>query len=228
VFAVEGRSGLRAAVALSDRDEENLMFRRTLITAAVVAVAWGGTALAAPVTCPPVPLASERIFSVSASPAAACLAYGPGNDKRTDWWTQIPTAAWMEVDASDSSGGLYDGWLTLTPSTSGLTGTFSVPAAAWSTYGRIGFALKSGEGRADPDYAVFELFNDGSGPTTGWWTITGFSAAGSTLGQSLSHGTLYGFGEPEIPGAHAPEPASLVLLGSGLIGLAARARRRKR
>jgi PEP-CTERM motif len=203
------------------------MFCRVVMTAAVVAVAWGGTAFAAPVTCPPVPLASERIFSVSASAGAACLAYGPGNDKNTDWWTQIPTAAWMEVDASDSTSGLYDGWLTLTPPTSGLAGTFSVPAAAWGSYGRIAFALKSGEGRADPDYAVFELFNNGSDPTTGSWTITGFTAAGSILGQSLSHGTLYGLGEPEIPAAHAPEPASLVLMGSGLIALAARARRRK-
>jgi len=204
------------------------MFCRAVMTAAVVAVAWGGTAFAAPVTCPPVPLASDRIFTVTATPEAACLAYGPGNDKSTDWWTQIPTAAWLEVDASDSSSGLYDGWLTLTPSTSGLAGTFSVPAAAWGSYGRIAFALKSGEGQANPDYAVFELFNNGLDPTTGSWTITGFSAAGSTLGQSLSHGTLYGFGEPEIPDVPAPEPASLMLMGSGLIGLAARARRRKR
>ena len=71
---------------------------------------------------------------------------------------------------------------------------------AWSTYGTILLAFKSGEGQLDPDWAVFKL---AAGTLTGNWSISG--------DQSLSHANLYG-GDAASP---VPEPTSMLLLGTG-------------
>ena len=83
---------------------------------------------------------------------------------------------------------------------------------AWATYGSLAVAFKVGSG--DPTWAAFIL---PYGETAGSWST------GLQTGGGLSHATFYGQGAPVVP-----EPASLVLLGSGLLGLAAKARRRKK
>ncbi|KQP23368.1 PEP-CTERM sorting domain-containing protein [Pseudorhodoferax sp. Leaf267] len=153
-----------------------------------------------------------RDFSVTANSVVSCLAAGAGNINGNNDAFQQANPGWIFVDGSDNNGGAHNGWLTGSPSlTSGLSGTFTINALAYSTYDRIAIGFKSGEGQLNPDWAVFELADN---TFTGTWSISGQ--------QQLSHALLYGIGTPTL----VPEPGSLVLIGLGLAGLAAVARRR--
>ena len=159
----------------------------------------------------------DRIFSVTANSVANCLQAGPGNiNGNNQQDANLITAGWVFVDASDNSGGAHDGWLTSVGSlVAGLSGDFLINAAAYTTYDRIAIGFKSGEGRFDPDYAIFELVDN---TFSGRWSITG--------NQALSHAILYGFGDGGGGGQNdIPEPATLVLVGLGLLGAALSRRR---
>jgi hypothetical protein len=155
-----------------------------------------------------------RDFSVTATTVLACLGAGPGNisgNPATDPFL-IANPTWVLIDKSDnSSDGTHDGWLT-GALTSGLSGSFGINAAAYSTYGRIAIGFKSGAGQKDPDWAIFEL---AANTLSGNWSISGK--------QALSHANLYGYGTPTT---EVPEPGTLGLLGiAGLASLALRRRR---
>jgi len=186
------------------------MIRRLCASAvlALVLLGWSGSASAATVNCPGTAATTDREFTLDTAVAATCYQYGTGNlGGNGDF---INGLGWVTLDKSDdTTTGNHDGWLTITGQGT-TSGTFTIDPTAWTTYGTILFALKSGEGQLDPDWAVFTL---AFGTLTGNWSLSG--------NQSLSHANLYGGGDP-LP---APEPTSMVLLGTGLLGLAARMRR---
>lgn len=154
-----------------------------------------------------------RDFSVTATTVVQCLAAGTGNINGNNDLFQQANAGWSLIDDSDTNGGAHDGWLTGAPSlVSGLSGSFTVNALAYTSYDRIAIGFKSGEGQVDPEWAVFELADN---TLTGTWSISGQ--------QELSHALLYGFGTPTT----VPEPGALVLLGLGLSILAAQRRRKQ-
>ncbi len=171
---------------------------------------------------------TSRIFSVTADGALGCLLAGAGNiNGNNQGDAGFIAQGWAFVDASDNSAGAHNGWLGSTLSlTSGLSGNFSIDAAAWSTYDRVAIGFKSGNGRSDPDWAIFELADD---TVSGLWAIIGAQ-------QALSHAILYGLGTAPLPQlavllpppstALIAEPPMWLLAALALAGLAPHIRRK--
>src|SRR5262245_38766642 len=186
---------------------------RTLCAPAVLTLllGWSASASATPVNCPGTAQTTDREFTLDTTPTASCLMFGTGNLSGSG--DVVNAAGWITVDKSDdTTTGTHDGWLTITGQGT-TSGTFAINPLAWSTYGTILLALKSGEGQLDPDWAVFQL---AAGTLSGTWAISG--------DQALSHANLYG---DDAPPPSVPEPTSMLLLGTGLIGVATRLRRLK-
>jgi len=191
------------------------MTRKAILTVTLVAVLsmWTGAALAAPVTTTCPVGTYDRYFMVTTDPAGAvCGPFGNGPNDISGSGDVMNGLGWTTLDKDESPDSVwpYDAWFSISTFNSS-TGTFTIDPAAWSAYGSIVLALKTGV-NLEPSWASFIL---PYGETTGTWSIS--------PGQNLSHATFYGQEAPVVP-----EPASLVLLGTGLVGLAARARRRGR
>jgi len=193
------------------------MFRKTALAVLLIAV-MAVPAMAAPVTVP-CPLSDVgRQFWLTTDPlGATCLASGSGNLSGVagnDYL--IDTLGWMALDKDETPDTVfpYDAWFSVT-NIGGTSGTFTVDPAAWAAFGSLAIGFKVGSAQINPDWAAFIL---PYGETTGTWSVT---VPPLMANQGLSHANLYAT-DP------IPEPATLVLLGSGLLGLAARARRRQK
>ena len=113
-------------------------------------------------------------------------------------------------------------------------GTFLIDPSFWTLYGRGALSFHVGQGNGDPDWWVFELVQGFTGTISVPGTFDLDRLTGG--GGGLSNVRLFGTGEPTInqlcdtssPCTPNPEPASLLLMGTGLVGFAVMLRRKSR
>jgi hypothetical protein len=180
-------------------------------------------AYAAPVTCPEAPVAGERVFTVDTDPDSTCYAFGEGandiNGNAQDVILSDPLTDWELIDKDLGEANPLEDWLVV-DDLGATSGSFTIHADAWDAYDRLLIGFKVGGGRQVPfpDWAVFEL---SSGVLTGDWLIQ------PNQGSGLSHIILYGMEDDDTTITEVPEPASLLLVGGGLMA-AVRRHRKKR
>jgi hypothetical protein len=181
------------------------------------------------VSCPGTAVTTDREFSVTGTVETAplgdatitCYASDPGQLNDDEFADPAIDPAWVLID-KDETGDAGDGacvdesCLTITGlgSTSGI---FTISSGTWGTYNELllGFKVGAAVGQnIDPDWAAFLLTG---GITDGTWSVSNRNG--------LSHATLWGRFVPDRDIQAIPEPATLVLVGSGILA-AVRKRRR--
>ena len=173
-------------------------------------------ALPITVTCPGSPSSSDREFTLTTDPlGATCLDFGDDANELNGNDTDVLVAdGWTLIDKDEIFSS--DNWFTI--SLGVVSGSFSIDPAAWAAWDQLAIGFVVGGGQIPPKWAAFLLPDD---ETSGLW------ANSPNQGGELSHANLYGR-DLRGPTEVVPEPATLVLFGSGIMAIAAGRRRARR
>ncbi len=156
-----------------------------------------------------------RYVSVTNALAGGGCWYGEGNLITSGQQYNVPSGLSLIEKDVVGQPGANTGTLQYTTS-NGTNGTWTAAASAW-TGSNLYLGFHFGGGQGTPDWFVVQLQPTF---TTGNWSLNNFPGITVPL-NGLSN--IYLFGSP---GTHVPEPASLALVGLGLLGLAAAGRRK--
>ena len=192
----------------------------SICLAVVVSLGSAVSASASSITC----AGTDREFSLG--DATACTQGIGANPDGTLINSQ--GGAWAgswQNEGELTTGGINDLFaITVTNGTFGagnVGGTWAINPLFWNAWGKAVISVHVGQGGGDPDWWVFLVE---PGDLNGTWSYV----INSGTGGGLSNLKLWGSGTPNQQLLQTPEPATLVLLGSGLVGLAFGLRRTRR
>lgn len=180
------------------------------------------TAAAGSLTCPGTAITTDREHTLTlpgASTPIGCVTGSGPNDINGNAQDVFLSAGWTFLDKDQNPdaapGAIPENSFTVS-SFGESTAHFDIAQSVWQTFTEIAIGFKVGQ--TAPTWAVFYL---------PYLTLSGdWSTSPTSRGGGLSHVSLYGK-QGETPPPAVPEPASLLLLGSGLAATAAKLRKRK-
>ena len=177
------------------------------------------TNASAALTCPAGNTGSsedDRAFTIditSGGGGASCYADGQGNinGDNSDF------AGWTFIDKDSTSSETDNDFYSTGAGAS--SGIFTILQSLWDTYHDLLIVFKVGN-NGDPTWVAIKLTPE---VFSGNWSIV------PQEGSGLSHINIYGQGTPDNEeDPPIPEPASMILLGTGLLGVARAAQKRLR
>lgn len=153
---------------------------------------------------------------------ASYLNAAPGYFGSTDW-VFLQKIEYIQGGGQDNTAGGFDVGLDLDPDNAASSGTWAFTNSPWGDYDNIVIVLKDGgipPGPGDKTYWFAYLLENGI--TNGDWSYP--------EGRELSHISVYGQGDGSGSGGGdpIPEPGTMLLLGTGLLGLAGVGRRSRK
>jgi hypothetical protein len=160
----------------------------------------------------------------SVTPSTSCTdgPSGDNNDSATDLnsGNYFSINNWEELQKWDVDPDVLtttvDIGFDIEPKANVGEGTWSINASAWSIFEKLVITLKDGN-TGPPGFIYWSAYLLTDDSTSGTWHTGGvFDEEKEEWSRALSHATIYG-SRDDVP---IPEPATMLLLGSGLIGLA--------